>query len=445
MVAIAPVRVSHNPTSTSLHRKLLFPNLPATQPVPVLVPGEGKDIEILNDRIYNLVALAFRAYILSWLPRITKDQSVLPQINETILFPLLRPICFRLSEDPSSIIELLLIDLPSLLDLHITTLHGAKEALALGGGVNWDQSTLGDAYHARLPLMSVIKSETSEDRYETSPLWLTAFVEALLKLNVEGEEYDCLPERIMIRELIGRLVLGGIARRISQPWFWWGLGLKLIGPSPDPSIALSTQKSASILKQGSKWICRIWKYLLLSWGFVTWVFVLLAESPRRQTRYRYCALPTVRMVRSIIVNPFWIFRSILATLELFVSFASPVIDRVIPHLIESRLMTVKSAIRLVDLLERILFPLNGYPAPTPEDPTPEEAASMRRYLEQRISEIVPSFAIKVLPPPGTFLEPLSDADCNVHLIAMVYSAAIGALVPELVVGSNVKVRPKNSA
>lgn len=44
---------------------------------------------------------------------------------------------------------------------------------------------------------------------------------------------------------------------------------------------------------------------------------------------------------------------------------------------------------MIDLVERILFPLDGYPAPTPPDPTPDETVIMRNKLEKRIDEMIP--------------------------------------------------------
>ena len=58
-------------------------------------------------------------------------------------------------------------------------------------------------------------------------------------------------------------------------------------------------------------------------------------------------------------------------------------------MLQTLFTTPQTAICLVDLLERILFPLDGYLAPTPEDPTEAETTYMRRSLEQRISEVVP--------------------------------------------------------
>lgn len=65
-------------------------------------------------------------------------------------------------------------------------------------------------------------------------------------------------------------------------------------------------------------------------------------------------------------------------------------SRLVPYLLEVHVLTPGTALRLVDILERILFPLDGFPAPTPPDPSPEEAATMRRLVEEQLGTIVPS-------------------------------------------------------
>jgi len=61
----------------------------------------------------------------------------------------------------------------------------------------------------------------------------------------------------------------------------------------------------------------------------------------------------------------------------------------LPHYIQSRILTSQTSLKVIDLIERILFPLDGYPAPTPPDPTPEEVVVMREKLEERLDEMIP--------------------------------------------------------
>ena len=61
----------------------------------------------------------------------------------------------------------------------------------------------------------------------------------------------------------------------------------------------------------------------------------------------------------------------------------------LPRYIQSRILTSQTSLKVIDLIERILFPLDGYPAPTPPDPTPEEVVVMREKLEERLDEMIP--------------------------------------------------------
>ena len=64
-------------------------------------------------------------------------------------------------------------------------------------------------------------------------------------------------------------------------------------------------------------------------------------------------------------------------------------NRLAPHMMQERVLTPTLALRVCDLVERLLFPLDGYPAPTPPDPGPEEQADLRRRTEERVSELLP--------------------------------------------------------
>ena len=96
---------------------------------------------------------------------------------------------------------------------------------------------------------------------------------------------------------------------------------------------------------------------------------------------------------------------------------------------------------LVRTGKRLLFP-NGYPQPSPPDPTPEEQARTR----ERLTHWQPSngSAARILPyflgpdPPATIgaaLDPFSDAACNMHLVVMILERVLCELFPELVGGS----------
>jgi hypothetical protein len=162
-------RASKDPAHLPLYRRLLFPYHGLDSALPKLVKGDGEDIDRINERsasadrtccdkliyrLHHLIALALRAYVLSWYTRISpRDRALLPSINNTIITPLLQPILSSIYDDSTPLLDLVLLDLPTIINLHIKTYREAVHTTALGFG------PLGDAYHARLPLASVVKIE----------------------------------------------------------------------------------------------------------------------------------------------------------------------------------------------------------------------------------------------------------------------------------------------
>ena len=158
----------------------------------------------------------------------------------------------------------------------------------------------------------------------------------------------------------------------------------------------------------------------------------------------------------------------------------------VPRLLAAHL-TPELSIILIDKVEAILLPANGYPGPAVPDPTPDEVADMRQRLEGRLRAVVPGWVYTVpsrptgadidldpatatattasvpaawkgscpqqqpLPPrhrqspstptekpriasasPIQLIEPFLSSGCNAHLMGMLLEAVVGALVPELV-------------
>lgn len=89
---------------------------------------------------------------------------------------------------------------------------------------------------------------------------------------------------------------------------------------------------------------------------------------------------------------------------------------------------------------RALFP-EGWPAPPPVDPTPEEQADMRKELERRLEASIPSPLTHLLGPNpasasytvSTVLDTLSSQPCNVHLLVFILDLVLATVFPEMAV------------
>lgn len=254
-----------------------------------------------------------------------------------------------------------------------------------------------------------------EGQYIVSGLWLTALVDTIIKQSLPKEEYAVDVERTMMRELIGRTILGSVAKRIGENWFWWSLLLKFL-PTPTPGEG-STKGRRSPGLEFLDQICGAFDLVLRSlmkiWATGIWVMtVYTSASGVTYTQTTRCWLELLREMVNVdgrAGRRNWPLRILWGMVEAFFFLLSPLFDRyvrpadqpsrsiatasnlsIVPYLIRLYLLTPTTALRLVDLLEKTMYPLDGYPAPAPPDPTVEEAIAMRREIEERLSMLLPS-------------------------------------------------------
>lgn len=50
-----------------------------------------------------------------------------------------------------------------------------------------------------------------------------------MRLALEEEDWESELERAVVREVVSRLVLGGVLSKVGEGSFWWGVGLSLCG------------------------------------------------------------------------------------------------------------------------------------------------------------------------------------------------------------------------
>ncbi|KAF9036448.1 hypothetical protein BDZ89DRAFT_1090801 [Hymenopellis radicata] len=116
------------------------------------------------------------------------------------------------------------------------------------------------------------------------------------------------------------------------------------------------------------------------------------------------------------------------TARMLASFFAPFLDRLLPFIIH-RTLSPMLVLNIVRIGKRTLFP-NGYPAPPPIDPTPEEQAQILAKLLAWRGRGGTCHDLK--HGLQSAVEPLSNASCNVHLIVMLLDRVVVALFPELI-------------
>lgn len=152
-------------------------------------------------------------------------------------------------------------------------------------------------------------------------------------------------------------------------------------------------------------------------------------------------------------------------LSLIITLLSPFLSRLLPYLLYTNILSPSSLANTVRISRRALFP-NGWPAPPPIDPSPEEQIEMRQELERRLLALIPGtlhfvlmidtsssscfseFLGPLAPLLGPtqesraytmscILEPISSQACNAHLVVFIFDLMLVTVFPELGVSESV--------
>ncbi|TFY83981.1 hypothetical protein EWM64_g41 [Hericium alpestre] len=399
----------HAPPSTinqpiTLTKRLLFPHLPPTDPIPPLLTSPDAPPAV-NAELYDFIALALRAYVNPWWSKITRyDKEFLLEITRilTVVVRALEARVLATDLDP-----LVFRDLPAVLTEHLVDYRAATQKLdtsyALGGSCS-----LPALFHARQQHIGV----TAEGQLDE--VYLRTAIDAVLKACLPEEDWEPDPERYIIREVILKVVCQDVVPKITQPWFVYKAVLDLLGPAEASAKPLKVESSTVIedfvLVESS---CIIPDCLFVS------ITSVPAPSNDDHRRFASSAIATIS--------------------EMLVSAFRPFLDRLLPHFLYTHVLTPSTLTHTVSTAKRTLFP-NGYPAPAPPDPIPEEQLAIRAALAARVAQLIPNFLSPFIlgPTPAAsaatldvLLDPFSSQACNAHLVLLILDLFLGTLFPEL--------------
>ncbi|KAG8901142.1 hypothetical protein FRB99_005514 [Tulasnella sp. 403] len=452
-----------------LAQRLLSSN-PST-PLPPLFPLSNPELSTLNDQVYHFLALALRAFVSTWWSKLSpKDKDLLPQIA-VVLRHVVHVILERARE--ANLVELTLVQLPTLLRQHYADYHHAKSKLGTSYAIS-SPSDLPHIFHHLQPHIAIRMDDESRPFTGLDgtagiidPTYLSASVDSLLKACLPEEDAHSDLERHIVREIIVGPILGSALPNITQPWFIYNCLLNALGGpksneekttarprSPSPTAfhsitvmfltavqAISTfclkviHLSHSIIHlansintfQSSKQIIRT------RWEALTILFS--TKGPRLQCRGT--AYPTLALVREVLnlkesSQPSPMAAAVLNSLDITAAFSEPFLDRLLPYLLWNKVFTPSTFSSIVLASTDTLFPAsnNGYPGPPPDIPTETEQLLIRKKLEKRLGEIIPS-VLRLPAAPTQILDPLSSAECNAHLIILVFDLILVTLFPEM--------------
>lgn len=204
---------STKPSSIPLHRRLLFPDLPPTAAVPPILPRASSE---LNTEIYDLIALALRAYITPWWSKVTRyDNEFVPQVAY-VIGAVVRELASRIEK--ADMEGLILRAAPAVVTQHFSDYRSAAAKLGTAYA-NGGASTLPQLFHQHQSHMA-IDAEGNAD-----PTYIRHLLDLILRECLPAEDQESDAERAIIREVIVKVVLQDSIPLLSQPWFIYKLML----------------------------------------------------------------------------------------------------------------------------------------------------------------------------------------------------------------------------
>lgn len=225
----------------SLTKRLLFSHLPPNTPIPPIFQSPGLP-PALNTELYDLLALALRAFINPWWTKITRyDKEFLVQVTSIVT------VVFRNLESRSlaaDLSPLIFRDLPSILTQHWVDYRTAKQKL------NTSYSLAGSSsFHALFHAQQQHIGVSADGQFDE--VYVRTAIDAVLKACLPPEDWEAEPERYIVREIVVKIVSKDVAGRLTQPWFIHKIILDLLGPPPAKFVEVSHSITSSALPPSS--------------------------------------------------------------------------------------------------------------------------------------------------------------------------------------------------
>ncbi|CAE6518191.1 unnamed protein product [Rhizoctonia solani] len=466
-------------------RRLLFSTLPATVPLPPILTLDLSDddpaLAELNKELYDFLALALRAFVQTWWGQITpRDRDLMPQITRAVTH-VIQDIEQRASRVDLS--NLVLRQVPALVDLHINDYRVA--AMRVGTALT-DASpspTIPSLFHMLQPHVA-IQTNQEPDAPIISKIYLRQLVENILRLSLPPEDWESETERCIVREIVACVVLGNMFKKLAQPWFLHQIALGLLKPSPStqseskeslsrfraPSVqvlvifVLSAMQTISSLALS---IISAFQYIVALTHAANRAYDRRKLPQRRNTAESITSLsssiegnidttvevtpgtgvsddilaPSLKLVGNLIqANNRLPMTASLLLLQICSRLCQPWFEKLIPFTL-SRTISPAFLTNAIQAGKRALFPNDGWPGPTPVEPTIEEQLLLREQLEGRLSELCQPWLGSIILGSSRkiqaltikqALDPFSEsAEINSHLLVLLLDLVVSELWPEL--------------
>ncbi|KAG1769636.1 PXA domain-containing protein [Suillus occidentalis] len=480
----------------TLAKRLLFPHLPPGSDLPPLFASPACSPE-LNAEAYDFLALALRAFVNTWWTKVTRyDKELLPEIT-IILTTVLRTLETRLLSTDFSLFMFSVV--PALITQHYRDYrHAASKvstSYAMGGAV-----PLPLLFHQMQPHVAISPEGKIDEEYfrqafdhvlrsclppqdyapeaeryivreiilkvlvkdviprVTQPWFIQRTILDLLGPSPDGES-DKRPtvvppththhahfsfHSLLVFFLSAVQSISGMGLALVQTYKQTLSTIKLVNHSARPT---ATQRQASEPWRKARPApisptrsARSISPPLSSYASAASSNLSLHADippPNPQLSWSHYAREPLTMISELLtMHERFATSAVMHILCMISAATTPFMDRLLTHLLYTRILCASYMLFVLRLSKRTLFP-NGYPGPPPIDPTPEEQTIIHQQLLRRLREQVPAFLAPVLlgsSPERTvegILSPLGDAACNAHLAVFIMDALLLSIFPEM--------------
>lgn len=471
----------------SLARRLLFPSLPPSAPLPpILTLGlDGSDPALveLNTELYDFLALTLRAFVQTWWSQLTpRDRDLLPQITR-VLTHVMQDIEQRASNVDFA--SLALRQIPTLVDLHINDYRAAAIRIDTNFTNISPPPTVSGIFRLLQPHVAI--QPTQEGNAIISEIYLRQLVENILRLSLPQQDWGSEAERFIVREIVACVVLSNALRKLAQPWFLHQIIFGLLKPRSSAQSestesftrfrSPSFQTIVIFVFSAMQTISGVALAIISTFQYIVGLThaanrshehrtrlkekpVVVSESSHRRSisdiedlvaeppavkpdtgTHEDILAPFLKLVDSLLQAETRLPASaILFLLRLASKVGQPWLERLVPFVL-SRVISPSSLTHIIKTSKRTLFPNDGWPGPTPVDPTVEEQLLIREQLEERLRELCRPWAANVLLGNSRkiqaltikqALDPFSEsAEVNCHLLVVLLDLLVSDLWPEL--------------
>jgi hypothetical protein len=369
-----------SPRPPSLHQRILYPF--GTSPRIL----HSSAYATLDPLLLDLIALICREHVLTWYSSISRDpdRAFIQQVS-SILIHVIQALEVRLAQ--VDVVGLVVVDLPSLLEVHLRDWDQAVEKAQTGHAHNLGRD---EVFHALQPHIAISLVPTQLGQIPVvDKTYLRALVDNLLRLLLLPEDFQAETERAIVREIIVNIILGGVFTKVAQPWFLHQIIARQL--EERQGITESTKVSAGVTVGSTSRILDGLASIPSVVGKITSSISALyhtaMDTPSTTSSSDHLTATPILSLLTALLPPSTLLAQAVHYIQLPIALFSPFFTSLVYHSYKKEVNS-KFVARILEITTRSLFP-DRHPPPKEADPDEDGKVDLKRRCEAAVAQAVP--------------------------------------------------------